>query len=179
MRRLMVPLAAFSMACSAHDAVAPVNTPVAEGSADLTGVAQGRMAKGTLRILRPFASSCRFQGSCVEASYDLAIANGQQLPVKSPWGVGEWDYDSDAGTWMLATGGITFHVDGSFVFEMTHRAASGATITDFASGLYQIASGSIQLSGGRGDRRIGQIDGNAFTIEWESGLTFAFQKRSH
>jgi hypothetical protein len=86
-------------------------------------------------------------GYCIGAEiFVLVRVNDQPLPVKSPWGLGEWDYDEDAGTWVLTSATISLHTGGDFTYAVSHRAASGQTTNWTSAGRYVRTSDSIQFS---------------------------------
>jgi hypothetical protein len=114
------------------------------------------------------------------ASYAILLVNDKPLPVASPWGVGIWDYDEDAGTWQLIAATLTLKTNGTFANAVTHRAASGKTLKNVYAGTYtRSSSGSIRFleDGPFGvDAYSAQINGNRLVITFSDGGTFMFEE---
>lgn len=106
------------------------------------------------------------------AVYVLKLVNDQPLPVKCPYGTGEWDYDSDAGTWQLIEASIALNVDGTYTNDLVDRAISGKTVRQRFSGRYTRTSPStLQL----GTTSSATISAERLVWNWGNGtvLTFA------
>jgi hypothetical protein len=155
-----------------------VITALGEGHASISVSSEGKTVQGGLSVSPPPVTEvCREGPDVCVSAYDLVAVNGQALPVKSPWGVGEWDYDDDAGTWVLASATLTLLRDGGFTFTTAHIAASGAVTHEGTSGSYARSGNSIQMTGVTGTTRSAKIEGNVLTVDWETGLTFTFNDR--
>ena len=138
---------------------------VNEGSVTITASIGDKEAKATLNVI----------ASGITEVYWLVSVDDQPLPVKSPWGVGEWDYDSDAGTWQLTYAAVTLFSNGAFTYMTTHRAASGNTVHNSWSGRYERDSSSLQFSSD-GRTWSATISGKSMTERWADGRTLAFQR---
>ncbi len=157
---------------------AGIITAIKEGSVSITISSEGKTAAAFVYAVRPQPKICR-EGFdfCVINVYDLISVNGQPLPVKSPWGVGEWDYDADAGTWAFTHAALTMYQDGVFMYSMAHHAASGAAVYEATSGSYVNLGKFYRLTGAKGDAWEAYVTGDILTVEWVSGLTFTFKAR--
>ena len=153
-----------------------VVTALAEGYATITATSEGKKAETTLTILPPEGCGYHPWDYCIIAETFLLVSvNDQLLPVKSPYGVGEWDYDSDAGTWQLTMAMITLRTEGDFTYVTSHRAASGATIDSRFQGRYVRASDSIQFTAGN-NSWIAAISGNTLIERLADGTKFIFAR---
>jgi hypothetical protein len=147
-----------------------------EGLVTITARSESASGTMTLRVLPRLP--CSYQPlDCLTNTerYVLVSVNGQPLPVKSPWGIGEWDYDADAGTWMLTDAAITLFPGGAYTYAMTHRAASGVTISDNSVGLYVRGPDSIEFSVA-GGKWSASISATTLIERWPDGRTFTFER---
>jgi hypothetical protein len=112
----------------------------------------------------------------VSVIYVLKVVNDQSLPVKSPYGAGEWDYDADAGTWQLTDAYFAVTDNGTYTNGVTHRAASGRTTTEFFVGKYTRISPSTLLIHANGVTTTATISDDRLDWEWENGITMAFER---
>lgn len=151
---------------------------VGEGSASISVSSEGKSAQAVLHAIRPISTTCQSGFDiCVLNVYDLVSVNGKSLPIHSPWGLGDWDYDADAGTWNFTNASLTLYRDGVFTYSMTHRAASGTTLNDAVSGFYTNLGDLYQLTGERTGSWAARIKADILTVDWEAGLTFTFKAR--
>ena len=166
---------------SADESVATVNgrgivKAMTAGSVTISASSEGK--KGEIRIETMAPDECvigRSEICALSDTYILVAVDDQPLPVKSPFGTGTWDYDNDAGTWQLIRETLTFGVDGSFIYAVTEKAASGAMSNQTFVGTYtRTSSSSLQLSE-YGRRYSAMISGNRLTTELPGGTTFAFE----
>ena len=109
--------------------------------------------------------------------YVLKLVDKQPLPIKSPYGVGEWDYDSDAGTWQLIEATLAFNADGTYTNTVRHRAKSGATVNHTLGGFYTRPSPSTyrltDLGPGVG---LVTLDGDRLIWDWGNGTIMTLQQ---
>jgi hypothetical protein len=105
----------------------------------------------------------------LRALYKLVRVNGVDLPVPSPWGIGQWDYDSDAGTWNLTGATLALKTNGTFLYEDVHQAASGRQLAVNRTGTYLLTASSLVLTGHDGSAVTAVVSGNQ--VGW-GGLTF-------
>jgi hypothetical protein len=156
-----------------------VVTALAEGDATITATSEGKSGQTTLKIVPPIRL-CTLHSpldDCIGAEiYLLVRVNDQPLPVHSPWGVGDWDYDSDAGTWQLTDATIILFADGAFTYALTHRAASGATISDASGGLYERTADSVIFCVNTDAAWSAAISGNSLIVQWSDGTKFTFER---
>jgi hypothetical protein len=153
-------------------------TAIKEGSASISVTSEGQSAEAVVYAVRPMSTTCRDGFDfCALNVYDLVSVNGQPLPVKSPWGVGEWDYDTDAGTWALTHAAMVFYKDGIFMYSMAHHAASGRPLYEGTPGTYENRGPFYLLTGSRGGAWEAHINADILTVEWVSGMTFTFKAR--
>lgn len=82
MRSLVVAAIVMAIGCTGNEAREPVAPAVIPASNPV-----------------PALPPPVFSG--ISATYVMTLVDGQPLPVKSPFGAGEWDYGADAGTWRL------------------------------------------------------------------------------
>ena len=151
---------------------------IGEGSAVISVSSEGKSTEAVLHTVRPLSTTCR-EGFdfCVLNVYDLVSVNGEPLPIHSPWGIGDWDYDADAGTWDFASASLTLYRDGTFMYSSAHRAASGAAIYDAVSGFYTSLGDVYLLTGKPAGSWEARIKADILTIHWESSLVFTFKAR--
>src|SRR5688572_16201921 len=120
--------------------VAGVVTAHAEGEATITATSEGISGNTTVKIFHPIrlcAAHSTLDICAGAETYALVRVDDEPLPVHSPWGIGDWDYDADAGTWQLTDATIILFADGALAHAISHRAASGATISDASVGRYE------------------------------------------
>ena len=114
----------------------------------------------------------------VSLVYALKSVNAPPLPVKSPYGAGEWDYDADAGTWQLI--GATFSVndDGTYTNAVVHQARSGNTGGQSFSGTYKLTTpSSLELhASGSTISTSATISGNQLIWNWGNGTIMTFER---
>lgn len=149
------------------------------GYTTITATSDGKRGQISLHVVRP-SRTCAENSPldiCIGAQvYLLVLVDDQPLPVHSPWGIGDWDYDADAGTWQLTEWSITLFVDGVFSQTATHRAASGATAGETSMGRYARTSDSVRFSADDGGTWTAQISGNRLIIRNDRGPTFTFER---
>ncbi|MDQ3226540.1 MAG: hypothetical protein M3Q50_07920 [Chloroflexota bacterium] len=109
------------------------------------------------------------------ASYVMVLVNGEPLPVKSPWGAGEWDYDSDVGTWQVIAATLTLKANCTFTNGNTHRAASGSTVSATSSGTYTRSSSTSLQFLEAGYAYSAQIIGNRLIQRVADDMIFTFE----
>jgi hypothetical protein len=120
----------------------------------------------------------QYEAFCVSPEvFALVSVNDQPLPVHSPWGSGDWDYDDDAGTWQLTSWTISLYAEGTFTQATVERARSGATISDKSGGRYVRTSDSIEFSFNPSGRSSARVVGNNLIVQWTGGPTFTFERR--
>ena len=147
-----------------------------EGSVTITVRSEGASATKIVTV-RP-RLPCEGQPTdCTVAGerYVLILVDDIPLPVKSPWGAGEWDYDDDAGTWMLTEAVITLFPDGVFAYRTSHRAASGATSADISVGRYARGEDSIRFAANGMSWR-SETSANRMIERWLNGKTLTFER---
>jgi hypothetical protein len=151
---------------------------IGEGSALISVSSEGKSAEAVLHTIRPLSTTCR-EGFdfCVLNVYDLVSVNGEPLPIHSPWGIGDWDYDADAGTWNFASASLTLYRDGTFMYSSSHRAASGTTTYGAISGFYTKLGDLYLLTGKPAGSWEAHIEGGILTVDWEATLKFTFKAR--
>lgn len=158
-----------------------VVTTHAEGEATITATSEGKSGQATLRILHPIRL-CAVNNApdlCIGTEiYVLVLVDDQPLPVHSPWGLGDWDYDSDAGTWQLMEATLTLFADGALSHAISHRAASGATISDASVGRYERSTDSMILRVNSAVWPAAAISGNRLTVQWPMGPKFTYERLS-
>lgn len=196
MRRILIYLTCLALACSGTDPVnpegseqpptlSPVQPPVAVPAPSAppplqqppVPPPQEPPAEPSEEPVEDPRTCREVSDVCVPIVYDLKLVDGKPIPVKSPWGHGEWDYDSDAGTYMLAETTLSLFQDGGFDLVIVIRAASGFTIIEKSVGSYLDSAGSLQLTGIDGGRWSASIAGETLTLEWPWGMTFTFRAR--
>jgi hypothetical protein len=169
---------------SSDESVATVNgrgvvNAMTAGSVTISASSEGK--KGEIRLETTAPEGCAFGPWEIGpweicALYMLVAVDDQPLPVKSPFGTGNWDYDADAGTWQLISETLTFRVDGSFTDAATEKAASGAMSNRTFVGTYTSTASELQLSA-YGLRYSAIISGTRLTTALPGGRTFAFERR--
>lgn len=156
-----------------------VVTALAEGEATITATSEGKSAQTTLKIIHPIRL-CAVNSAldqCIGAeTYVLVLVDDEPLPVHSPWGVGDWDYDSDAGTWRLIDATITLFADGDFTYAVTHSAASGATISWASMGRYERTADSVIFCVNTDAAWRAAISGNSLIVQWSDGPKFTYKR---
>lgn len=156
MRRILLAAIVMAVGCKGNEALEPIATPPVE--------------EPSVPLPLPLPV---FTG--LSATYTMTLVNGQPLPVKSPFGAGEWDYDSDAGTWQLTALTVILEPNGVFTENMTHRAASGAISSGTFIGTYtRLSSSSLRFSDGS-PTYTGEISANRLVMTFSNGGTFTFE----
>ncbi len=112
----------------------------------------------------------------MSAVYVLRDVNDQRLPIKSPYGAGEWDYDSDAGTWQLIEASIAINVDGSYANSVIHQAKSGRTASQIFSGTYTRTSPSTLQFHASGSTTSATISEDRLIWNWGNGTIMTFER---
>lgn len=165
---------------SSNESVAKVDqsglvTALADGYAIITATSEGRQGGLGLRVdAVPLKCSPERRNVCAaDETFALISVRDQPLPVHSPWGMGDWDYDDDAGTWQLIKWSMTFYPEGGFFSEMIHRGASGATRVVRNAGTYVRSTDSILFSV-QGSRYLMAIAGDTLTTKPGEGRKFMF-----
>jgi hypothetical protein len=165
---------------SSNESVATVDksgllSALADGHAVITATSEGRHATANLRVdAVPLTCSPDRKNVCAaDETFALVSVSDQLLPVHSPWGLGDWDYDDDAGTWQLIKWSMTFYPEGRFFSEMTHRSASGETLVVKNAGGYLRSTNSISFSV-QGSSYSMAIDGAKLTTKEGTGRKFTF-----
>lgn len=163
------------------DRIATVNSggivkAMSAGNVTISASSEGKNAEVRLAITPPEECAIGPWEICALSDrYVLVSVDDQSLPVNSPFGTGEWDYDDDAGTWQLISETLTFRVDGSFQYAATEKAASGAMTDETFEGTYTRSSpSSLQLSE-NGLRYSAVISGSRLTTELPGGRIFVFE----
>lgn len=150
-----------------------------KGVATITATSEGKKGETTLTIIHPLPL-CTLNSSlenCKGADiYVLVSVDDQPLPVHSPWGVGDWDYDADAGTWKLVYATITLLANGDFTTTHTHRAASGATISWASRGQYERTVDSVVFCVNTNAPWHAATSGKSLIIRWPDGRTFTYER---
>jgi hypothetical protein len=149
------------------------------GTATITATSEGKSAQ-ILLIVRAYVpcQGPQYEAFCVSPEiYALVSVNDQPLPVHSPWGSGDWDYDDDAGTWQLTSWTISLYAEGTFTQATVERARSGATISDKSGGRYVRTIDSIEFTFNPSGRSSARVVGNNLIVQWTGGPTFTFERR--
>ncbi|HUQ20669.1 MAG TPA: Ig-like domain-containing protein [Gemmatimonadaceae bacterium] len=150
-------------------------TALVDGYMFITATSEGKVGAASLRIdAVPLKCSPERKNVCAaDETFALRSVGDQALPVHSPWGLGDWDYDDDAGTWDLTRWTMTFYPEGGFYSEMIHRAASGATIVEKSAGKYVRSANSIFFSV-HGSNYSMTVAGDSLTTPPGFGRKFTF-----
>lgn len=111
----------------------------------------------------------------VSVAYVLNAVNEKTLPVESPYGAGEWDYDADAGTWQLTGAFISLSDNGAYTNRVFHRAASGRTTTEDFVGTYTRTSSSTLLFHANGSSTTATISEDQLIWNWGNGMILTFE----
>jgi hypothetical protein len=149
------------------------------GAATIIATSEGKTAQ-TPVIVRAYVpcQGPEYEAFCVSPEiYALVSVNDQPLPVHSPWGSGDWDYDDDAGTWQLTSWTISLYADGNFTQATVERARSGATISDKSGGRYVRTPDSIEFSFNPSGRSSARVVANTLIVQSTGGPTFIFERR--
>ena len=167
---------------SSNNAVATVDAlglveAMAEGTVTLSVSMGSVTAEKVLRVL-PSLNCSIGRPDCLATAerYVLVRVNDRALPVRSPWGAGDWDYDSDAGTWQVTAADLTLFGDGYFAYITTHRAASGSIATGSFEGRFERLPGSIQFTMAGGATWFSAITATGLLEQWEDGQTLVFDR---
>lgn len=185
MRGILFGIIAVAIGCSGSETTSPAATPVPPEVTPLPPAG----------IPVPGFAGCAVSGGdsppdnpLAPVSFVMVLVNGQPLPVHSPWGVGDWDYDGDAGTWQMIGATLTLKANCTFTHDATHRAASGNTINVPFSGTYTRASSASlrfvedglayppEVSRGRVIAYSAEIIGNLLVMKVWDGMTFTFEQ---
>lgn len=150
---------------------------VAEGSVVITVSSGSAWARKSMAVL-PRRRCSTQSPECVASAerYVLVLVNDSALPVKSPWGAGEWDYDSDAGTWMTTHAEMLLFSDGYYTYFTFHRAASGRTSSFSFGGHYERGSGSVEFYPDGSLSSSATVTENGLVERWAGGLTLVYQR---
>ncbi len=108
--------------------------------------------------------------------YVLKRVSDQPLPVKCPYGTGEWDYDADAGTWQLIEASIALNIDGTYTNDLVARAKSGRTSSQRFSGSYTRTSPSTLQFHANGGTTSATVSAERLTWDWGSGTVLTFER---
>ena len=155
------------------DAAALVSA-VRPGDVSITAASEGKIALLKLKVVDPAPCVSRRENYSGEIDV-LVLVDDEPLPVRSPWGVGEWDYDADAGTWQLIDWTIRLLPDGTFSQTTTHRAASGKTLSGTDRGRYERTPDSVRFAGSSGTCWSAAITEETLTIH-SGGPRFTFSR---
>ena len=149
------------------------------GEVTLIAKSEGKQGQLRLRTFLPDPCSPARPPSayCNDSEvYVMVLYNDRPLPIHSPWGIGDWDYDEDAGTWKLTGETLTLLADHSFTWSITHTAASGNTLKWSHFGNYtRDSSGSLVLVGD-GFTYPATILNNRLVIKFENGGSYTFER---
>ncbi|MEO7367214.1 MAG: hypothetical protein ABIZ36_04605 [Gemmatimonadaceae bacterium] len=151
MRRILVGLIAMAIGCTGNEALQPIEPAVKQPS-------------NPIQVLPG-----------VWATYVMVLVDNQPLPVKSPFGAGDWDYDSDVGTWQLIAATLTLEPSGVFTENVTHRAASGSMSSQAFVGKYTRKSSTLFEFSDDGPTYKGEISGDRLVMTFSNGGTFTFE----
>jgi WD40 repeat protein len=143
------------------------------GDVSITAASEGKLALLKMKVVDPAACGSSPRGNWSAEIDVLALVDDDPLPVESPWGIGAWDYDADAGTWQLVDWTIRLSTDGTFTQTATHRAASGGTISGTAEGRYERTSDSVWFTASSGACWSAAITEKTLTIH-SGGPRFTF-----
>jgi hypothetical protein len=160
--------------CSPSELAAPPES-IPGGSAASRGHGD-RVVGGIGQFELPQQQPSACVTTCLSGLFSLRRVGELPLPVSSPWGVGDWDYDSDAGTWKLTDAFISLLSNGSYSSGDTHRAASGATINWVERGIYIATSDSIHFTHEHGGTWSAAISSTAIVVRWDDGRTFTYER---
>jgi len=114
--------------------------------------------------------------SGISATYLLKLVGEQSLPVKSPDGAGNWDYDTDAHTWQLVDATIAVKADGTYTNEVVHQAVSGRRASQSFGGTYTRTSPSTLQLHSNGSTSSATISGGRLTWNWGNGTVLSFER---
>ena len=177
MRRILFGIVATAMAigCSGSETTSPASTPVPPPATPLPPPAPPAPPVSP-------GASCAVDGGggpldkpLDSASYVMVLVNGEPLPVKSPWGDGDWDYGNDAGTWQVIAATLTLKANCTFTNGNTLRAASGATVGWTSSGTYTRSSSTSFQFLEAGNAYSADIIGNRLIQRVADGIIFTFE----
>jgi len=150
------------------------------GKVTIFARADGKQGQLSLRALLPDPCSATRSTSpnCAGSEiYVMVLFNERALPIHSPWGIGDWDYDDDAGTWKLTGETLTLLADRTFSWTVTHTATSGNTIVWKNFGTYTRSSpSSVQLLQ-NGFTYSATITDNRLVIRFDNGGSYTFERR--
>lgn len=167
---------------SSDENVATVNergvvNAITAGSVTISASSEGK--KGEIRLETTAPEGCAlgpWETCALSDTYTLVAVDDHPLPVTSPFGTHDWDYDADVGTWQLISDTLTFRVDGSFTYAATEKAASGAISHQAFVGTYTRTASSELLLSEYGLRYSATISGNRLTTVLRDGTTFSFER---
>jgi hypothetical protein len=112
----------------------------------------------------------------VAGDFFLKAVSNQPLPVKCPYGTGEWDYDEDAGSWHVIESTFVMSADGTYSNTLTDQARSGARIAFTYSNTYKrISESTFELQLGE-VKTVATISGNQLIWDWGNGTTLTFEQ---
>ena len=153
-------------------------TAIRAGSASISVTSEGTSVQSVVYSVKPISTTCQDGFDfCVLNVYDLVSVNGEPLPVKSPCGIGEWDYDEEAGTWVLSLAALTLFQDGSFTMLMAHRSGSGTPLYWEVTGRYADLGAFYLLTGKDAGSWEARINEGMLTVDWGGGLIFKMKAR--
>jgi hypothetical protein len=152
---------------------------LAEGTVTITVSSGSARAKKSFRIV-PRVWCSRLSPECMATAerYVLAFVNDRPLPVESPWGADEWDYDEDAGTWKVTHAELILFADGYYASVASHRAASGATSQFSFGGRYERRPGSVEFHPDGGLASIASVTEGSLVDRWADGRTLAYARQA-
>ncbi len=146
------------------------------GSVTISAKSGAVAAEAIIAVESATGRGCAPDTSVECLAYRLLRVNEQALPVHSPWGIGDWDYDADAGTWELTSATLTLFADGVYTYATTHQAFSGQTLDEVARGRFVRTSASLQFSGNDRETFSATISGNSLIVRYDNATTFTFER---
>jgi len=173
MRWIFFGMIALAIGCSGSETTSPAYTPEPPPATPLpppatpvSPVASCAVDGGGGGLDKPLDS----------ASYVMVLVNDQPLPVKSPWGISDWDYGGvDVGTWQVIAATLTLKANCTFTNGNTHRAASGAMVSATSSGTYTRSSSTSLQFLEAGYAYSADIIGNRLIQRVSDGMIFTFE----
>lgn len=182
MRAIIVAVVLIT-GCSSNEPTVPFSDPsspvkvLAARCVTVSGSSETVHASRVMGKLRQSGRSSQPEERLASSKrYTLVLVGGEALPVASPWGVGEWDYDADAGTWKLTHAEIVLFGNGCFSYTIIHRAASGAMISDTSIGHYTRSPDSVQFVSDSGARWAVAVTASGLVDRWSDGTTLIYER---
>jgi len=135
-----------------------------------------REAAGPVAAVTPSANPQTLDLPGITGDYRLKVVNDVPLPVRSPYGSGQWDYDADAGTWKLTQANFVVSADGTYANSIEDRAESGATSSQTFAGTYTRVSPSMLQIHANGGTTMATLSGNQLIWDWGNGTVLTFER---